>query len=136
MSGIARIRNTGSHFQLNLYFVDGDLNFVRNSGMSARRELTVFRTQNDVYISTYTECNAWHHLFEHRRLTDFNKLRLNFSRFAIRERASGNLMTQYFLCSLATIMALNEFPVIAITLRLFSCHNRLPQQQYNLLKHS
>ena len=40
-SVIARVRNCGSHFLSNPKIFAGDLNFFRNSGVSARRELTV-----------------------------------------------------------------------------------------------
>ena len=40
MSGIARVRNTGVSARRELT-VDGALKFDRNSGVSARRELTV-----------------------------------------------------------------------------------------------
>ena len=59
MSGIARFRNPGSHFESTS--IDGDLNFVRNSEVSTRRELTVFPI---LYIRTTYLRNYLLHSFD------------------------------------------------------------------------
>ena len=91
MSGIARVRNNGVIFSQTS--LDGDLNFVRfsasvrNSGLSARRELTVI-----AFLTELPARCSLHYVFKSRSLSIFIKITdMSVSRVLFMGRASESV---------------------------------------------